>query len=163
MLQEIVDDLLFGLGVQTTDIEGDKFELLPFGPCTGSFPVDVSSFSIGQRTLPIFSVCGSVPLRILLLSLGFLLLLRILLLRSLFFFLWWACLRRLLLLRHSCRCRVSLLGSPLLFLWCVPGSHAVSVGCVGVSSVEGDLLLFPFLFPRVQPCASPLLLIGWLG
>ena len=89
MLQEIVDDLLLGLGVQTTDIKGDQFELLPDGPCIGAFPVDVRSFSIGQRTLPIFSVCGSVTLLILLLSLGFLLLLRILLLLLSFFFLWW--------------------------------------------------------------------------
>ena len=160
MLQEIVDDLLFGLGVQTTDIEGDKFELLPVCPCIGAFPVDVWSFSIGQRTLPIFSVCGSVPLHILLLSLGLLLLLRILLLRLSFFFFWWVCLRRLFLLRCSCRCRVSLFGSPLLFLWCFPGSHAVSVGCVGVSSVEGDLLRVPFLFSRVCPCASLPLLDG---
>ena len=43
VLQEIVDDLLFGLGVQTTDIEGDQFKLLPVGPCIGSFPVDVVS------------------------------------------------------------------------------------------------------------------------
>ena len=160
MLQEIVDDLLFGLGVQSTDIEGDQFELLPVGPCIGAFPVDVWSFSIGQRTLPIFSVCGSVPLRILLSSLGFLLLLRILLLLLSFFFFWWVCLRRLFLLCCSCMCRVSLFGSPLLLFWCFPGSHAVSVGCVGVSSVEGDLLLVPFLFSRVCPCVSLLLLDG---
>ena len=160
MLQEIVDDLLFGLGVHTTDIKGDQFELLPVGPCIGAFPVYVWSFSIGQRTLPIFSVCGSVPLRILLLSLGFLLLLRILLLRLSFFFLWGVCLRRLFLLRCSCRCRVSLFGSPLLFLWCIPGSRVVSVGCVGVSSVEVDLLLAPFLFFRVCPCVILLLLDG---
>ena len=160
MLQEIVDDLLFGLGVQTTDIEGDKFELLPFGPCIGSFPVYVSSFSIGQHTLPIFSVCGSVPLLILLLSLCFLLLLRILLLLLSLFFFWWVCLRRLFLLCCSCNCRVGLFGSPLVLFWCFPGYHAVSVGCVGVSSVEGDLLLVPFLLSRVFPCFSLLLLDG---
>ena len=88
MLQEIVDDLLFRLGVQTTDIKGDQFELLPVSPCISAFPADVWSFSIGQHTLPIFSVCGSVPLLILLLSLCFLLLLRILLLRLSFFFFW---------------------------------------------------------------------------
>ena len=160
MLQEIVDDLLFGLGVQTTDIEGDQFELLPVSPCIGAFPADVWSFSIGQRTLPIFSVCGSVPLRILLSSLGFLLLLRILLLLLSFFFFWWVCLRRLFLLCCSCMRRVRLFGSPLLLFWCFPGYHAVSVGCVGVSSVEGDLLLVPFLFSHVCPCVSLLLLDG---
>ena len=31
VLQQIVDDLLLRLGVETSDIEGDKFELLPLG------------------------------------------------------------------------------------------------------------------------------------
>jgi hypothetical protein len=31
VFKEIVNDLLFGLLVETSDIEGDEFELLPVG------------------------------------------------------------------------------------------------------------------------------------
>jgi hypothetical protein len=42
MLQEVIYDLLFGLRVQTSDIEGDQFELLPVRSHIGEFSVDVS-------------------------------------------------------------------------------------------------------------------------
>ena len=75
MLQEIIYDLLFGLRVQTSDIEGDQFELLPVRSHIGESPVDVSSFSVGECISPGLSAIGSTPTRILVFVLGLLTLL----------------------------------------------------------------------------------------
>jgi hypothetical protein len=45
MLQEIIYDLLFGLRVQTSDIEGDQFELLPVRSHIGESPVAIPAQS----------------------------------------------------------------------------------------------------------------------
>jgi hypothetical protein len=63
MLQEIIYDLLFGLRVQTSDIEGDQFELLPVRSHIGESPVDVSSVPVGECIPPVLSVIGSTPTR----------------------------------------------------------------------------------------------------
>jgi hypothetical protein len=47
MLQEITYDLLFGLRVQTSDIKGDQFELLPVRSHIGESSVDMLSLSVG--------------------------------------------------------------------------------------------------------------------
>jgi hypothetical protein len=75
MFQEIIHDLLFRLGVQTSDIEGDQFELLPVRSHIGESPVDVSSVSVGECISPVLSVIGSTPTVRLLFVLGLLLLL----------------------------------------------------------------------------------------
>ena len=76
MLQEIIYDLLFGLRVQTSDIEGDQFELLPVRSHIGESPVNVSSVPVGECISPVFPAIGSTPTRILLFVLGLLTLLR---------------------------------------------------------------------------------------
>jgi hypothetical protein len=65
MLQEIIYDLLFGLRVQTSDIQGDQFELLPVRSHIGESPVDLSSVPVGECISPGFSAIGSTPTRIL--------------------------------------------------------------------------------------------------
>jgi hypothetical protein len=61
MFQEIIYDLLFRLGVQTSDIEGDQFELLPVRSHIGESPVDVLSVPVGECISPVLSVIGSTP------------------------------------------------------------------------------------------------------
>ena len=75
MFQEIIDDLLFGLLVQTSDIEGDQFELLPVRSHIGESSVDVSSVPVGECISPVLSAIGSTPTRILVFALGLLTLL----------------------------------------------------------------------------------------
>ena len=72
MFQEIIYDLLFGLRVQTSDIEGDQFELLPVRSHIGELSVDMSSVSVGECISPAFSVTGSTPILSLHFVLGFL-------------------------------------------------------------------------------------------
>ena len=85
MLQEIIYDLLFGLRVQTSDIEGDQFELFPVRSHIGESSVDVSSVSVGECISPVLSVIGSTPIVRLLFVLGLLTLLRWRLVVLLFF------------------------------------------------------------------------------
>jgi hypothetical protein len=75
MLQEIIYDLLFGLRVQTSDIDGDQFELLPVRSHIDESPVDMSSVSDGECISPVLSVIGSTPTVRLRFMLGLLLLL----------------------------------------------------------------------------------------
>ena len=75
MLQEIIYDLLFGLRVQTSDIKGNQFELLPVRSHIGELSVDMSPVSVGECISPGFSAIGSTPTRILVFVLGILTLL----------------------------------------------------------------------------------------
>ena len=61
MFQEIIDDLLFGLLVQTSDIEGDKFELLPVGFNFCEVSVDSRPVPVRECISPVPSVICSTP------------------------------------------------------------------------------------------------------
>ena len=61
MFKEIVDDLLFVLLVQTSDIEGDEFELLPVGFHFREISFDPRSVFIGECISSVFSVVCSTP------------------------------------------------------------------------------------------------------
>ena len=76
MFQEIIYDLLFGVRVQTSDIEGDQFELLPVRSHIGESSVDVLFVPVGECISPILSVTGSTPITKHLFVLGLLTLLR---------------------------------------------------------------------------------------
>ena len=56
MLQQVIDDLLFGLLVQSSDIEGNEFELIPVSSHFSEISVNLVSSTIGECTLPVFSV-----------------------------------------------------------------------------------------------------------
>ena len=56
MLQQVIDYLLFGVLVQSSNIEGDEFELIPFGSHFREISVDLLSSTIGECVLPVFSV-----------------------------------------------------------------------------------------------------------
>ena len=56
VLQQIVDDLLFGLLVKSSDIEGDEFELTPFKSHFREISVDLLSCTIGECIFPVLSV-----------------------------------------------------------------------------------------------------------
>jgi hypothetical protein len=75
VLQQIVDDLLLRLGVETSDIEGDKFELLPLGFYVGEFSINSLSLSFRQDVSSVLSVTTSTSICILIFlnldSLGF--------------------------------------------------------------------------------------------
>ena len=58
MFQEIVYDLLFGLLIETSDIKGDEFELLPVG-FHREISLDPRSVFIGECISPVFSVICS--------------------------------------------------------------------------------------------------------
>ena len=73
MFQEIVYDLLFGLLVQTSYIEGDEFELLPFGFHFREISLDPRSVSVGECIPSVFSVVRSTPTVPLIFVLGLLL------------------------------------------------------------------------------------------
>jgi hypothetical protein len=72
MFQEIIYDLLFGVRVQTSDIEGDQFELLPVRSHIGESPVDVLSVPFEECISSALSAIGSTPTRILVFVLGLL-------------------------------------------------------------------------------------------
>ena len=55
MLQQVIDDLLFGLLVQSSDIEGDEFELIPLSSHFSEIYVDFASSTVGECVLPVFS------------------------------------------------------------------------------------------------------------
>jgi len=75
MLQEIIYDLLFGLRVQTSDIEGDQFELLPVRSHISESPGYLLSVPVGECIPSVFPAIGSTPTRILVFVLGLLTLL----------------------------------------------------------------------------------------
>ena len=61
MLQEIVDDLLFGLLIKSSDIEGDEFELTPVRSHFREITLDMLSVLVGDRIFPVLSVVVSTP------------------------------------------------------------------------------------------------------
>ena len=60
VLQKIVDDLLFGLLIKPSDIEGDELELTPFRSHFCEISVDVLSIPVGSIISPVLSVSGPV-------------------------------------------------------------------------------------------------------
>ena len=56
MLQQVIDNLLFELLVQSSDIEGDEFELTPLRSHFREISVDLLSCTIGECIFPVFSV-----------------------------------------------------------------------------------------------------------
>ena len=58
MLQQVIDYLLFGLLVQSSDIEGDEFELTPLRSHFREISVDLLTVTIGERTSSVFSVAS---------------------------------------------------------------------------------------------------------
>ena len=73
MFQEIVYDLLFGLLIETSDIEGDEFELLPVGFHFREISFDPRSILVGECIFPVFSVVCSTLTVTLIFVLGLLL------------------------------------------------------------------------------------------
>jgi len=61
VLQEIVDDLLFGLLIKSSDIKGDEFKLTPFRSHFCEITVDVLSVPVGSIVSPVLSVVCSIP------------------------------------------------------------------------------------------------------
>ena len=159
MFQEIIYDLLFRLGVQTSDIEGDQFELLPVRSQVGESPVDMSSVSVGECISPAFSVTGSTPTLSLHFMLGFLALsvvdstptIRLVFVLKLLALLQW-CMTALLFFLFGCltyrwkRCRSALFRSPLLLFRQLFGSLLL-VALVDSSFVGVNLVASHFLFP----------------
>ena len=70
VLQEIVDDLLFGLLIKSSDIEGNEFELFPFRSHFREIAVDMLSVPVWSIVSPVLSVVCSTPSVILFLLLG---------------------------------------------------------------------------------------------
>ena len=58
MLQQVIDYLLFGLLVQSSDVEGNEFELIPLGSHLSEISVDFLFNTIGECILPVLSVSG---------------------------------------------------------------------------------------------------------
>ena len=159
MFQEIIYDLLFGVRVQSSNIEGDQFELLPVKSHIGELSVDMSSVSVGECISPAFSVTGSTPTLSLHFVLGFLALsvigstptIRLVFVLELLALLqWW--LTDLLFFLFGClayrwkRCRSALFRSPSLIFWQLFGS-LLPVALVDSFSVGVNLLASHFLFP----------------
>ena len=61
MLQEIIDDLLFGLLIKSSDIEGDELEFFPFRSHFREIAVDMLSVPVGSIVSPVLSVVCSTP------------------------------------------------------------------------------------------------------
>ena len=61
VFEEIVDDLLFGLLVETSDIKGDESELLPVGFHFREISLNPRSIFVGECISPVFSVVCSTP------------------------------------------------------------------------------------------------------
>ena len=74
VFQEIIYDLLFGLRVQTSDIEGDQFELPPFGLDSGEISIDSRSVSVGESIPSTAPVASSIPIGTIVFPFGLLLL-----------------------------------------------------------------------------------------
>ncbi len=58
MLQQVIYDLLFGLLVESSDIEGDEFELSPFSFRFCEVSVDMLFVPVGDCILSVFSVAS---------------------------------------------------------------------------------------------------------
>ena len=58
MLQQVIDYLLFGLLVQSSDVEGNEFELIPVSSHFSESSVDFVPSTIGECILPVLSVSG---------------------------------------------------------------------------------------------------------
>ena len=56
MLQQVIDSLLFGLLVQSSDVKGNEFELIPFSSHFSEISVDFLPNTIGECILPVSSV-----------------------------------------------------------------------------------------------------------
>ena len=135
MFQEIIDDVLFPFGVESSHVEGYHGELLPLSSHIGDLPFNVGSCSIGQHVSS-FS-CSIVFLSwCILLSFSLATLLLALLLRWL--------LRFFLGTLHSCSCfkLIDLLGDPLQWFWWFVESLIVFVHLLGISFV-GDIIFLP--------------------
>jgi hypothetical protein len=74
VFQEIIYDLLLGLRVQTSDIEGDQFELSPFSFDSGEISIDSGSLFVGDCVPSTVSVASSIPTRTVVFLFGLLLL-----------------------------------------------------------------------------------------
>ena len=61
VLQEVVDDLLFGLLIKSSDIEGNELELFPVRSHFREITVDVLSVPVGSIVSPVLSVVCSIP------------------------------------------------------------------------------------------------------
>ena len=61
VLQEIINDLLFGLLIKSSDIEGNEFELFPLRSHFREVTVDVLSVPVGSIVSPVLSVVCSIP------------------------------------------------------------------------------------------------------
>jgi len=60
LLQQVIDNLLFGLLVKSSDIEGDEFEFSPFSFRFCEDSVDMLFVPVGDCTLSVFSVTSSI-------------------------------------------------------------------------------------------------------
>ena len=58
MLQQVIDNLLFGLLVQSSEIEGNEFELIPVSSHISEISVNLVPSTIGECALPVFSVAS---------------------------------------------------------------------------------------------------------
>ena len=58
MLQQVIDCLLFGLLVQSSDIKGNEFEVIPLRYHFREISVDLFSVTIGQCISSVFSVAS---------------------------------------------------------------------------------------------------------
>ncbi len=56
MLQQVIHDLLLGLLIQSSDIKGNEFELIPFRSHVSEISVDFLPNTIGECILSVFSV-----------------------------------------------------------------------------------------------------------
>ena len=60
VLQEIIDDLLFGLSIKTPNIEGDECELLQFSSHSGEITFNVGSLMDGAHAPVLTMLLGSI-------------------------------------------------------------------------------------------------------
>ena len=60
MLQEIVDDPLFGLSIKTPNIEGDECELLQFSSHSGEITLSVRSLVDGAHVPALSMLLSSI-------------------------------------------------------------------------------------------------------
>ena len=71
VLQQVIDDFLFGLLVQSSDIEGDEFELTQIRSHFREVSVNMLFVPVGERIFPVSSVTIRSPLLSLFLSCDF--------------------------------------------------------------------------------------------
>jgi hypothetical protein len=129
--KKIIDNLLFGLRVEASDIEGDQFELLPVGFHLREITSDSRPFFVWRCVSMAFPALSSTPTIILVFLLNFLFILRQLISVLLLF--------PRCLTDHWQSCRDSWFRSPLLLFRNT--SMSILVLGVVVSSLV-DILLF---------------------